>query len=434
MKNLALWGYGFHGKDIEAVILRSKTEEFRITAIFDKRYEELNRNISGRTFLDPDRITDYFRQGLFDAVIIGVYDAEQKHDIEIRLQVLEIPVIDDEKTLDNRFLFRRPEYFRQGQASFVWQERDGYECHTLRDIRMSFVRNCDIVFLFGEDGRILSSNWQDYQFCDAPYLRLFLPPDPKETVFLKGEWCMLSDCWSTNYWHFTYESMDRMWLLEKSGYTGSYVLPKTSAAAELASLLDVGPDRILWREDLDHIAVYQFEMLVCAKLIDADRAKSAPVLLEMAEHILNRLKPERDTYPRRLFVKRIGMRRMRLNKQTQALLDRYGFEMIVPEELSVSEQILCFHNADIVLSPHGANSTNSLYMRPGTAFIEAFPYNYPNPCCIETSYLAGLHYLPVTEPHAEAGGPKKPFLDYSIPSHLLEMIIKNAIRLTGSQL
>ena len=193
MKNLALWGYGFHGKDIEAVILRSRTEEFCITAIFDKRYEELNRNVPGRTFLDPDRITDYFRQGLFDAVIIGVYDAEQKHDIEIRLQVLDIPVIDDEKTLDNRFLVRRPEYFRQGQASFVWQERDGYECHTLRDIRMSFVRNCDIVFLFGEDGRILSSNWQDYQFCDAPYLRLFLPPDPDflayTSVPVSARWC-----------------------------------------------------------------------------------------------------------------------------------------------------------------------------------------------------------------------------------------------------
>ena len=102
----------------------------------------------------------------------------------------------------------------------------------------------------------------------------------------------------------------------------------------------------------------------------------------------------------------------------------------MPEELSVTEQILYFHNADIVLSPHGANSTNSIYMRPGTVFIETFPYNFVNACCYDTTYCGGLIYLQVVEPHGEPGGSDDMYRDYTISPRLLEMAIRNAIQLT----
>ncbi len=430
IRNLALWGYGYHGKDVESAIIQSHQDKYRITAIFDIRFEEINRDAPGHNILDPARIAEYYGDGLFDAVKITVYDKAQKGCIAARLDVMGIPVDDDDEAMSNRVLFREPEYFPQGQAGFTWQETEGYRFSVLRDMRMSFLRNSDTCFLFDRDGYILSSPWLEPHFCDAPYLRMFMPPKPEKAVFMPGEWCFLAKVWTWNYWHFTYECMDQIWLLEKSGYTGRYILPKKRFAAELTAIIGLDPERISWREDFDHETVYQFETLVCTELLGDDRQKSAPVLLEMAQDILSRLQPGERSWPKRIFVKRIGTRKLLMSKETKAMLRQYGFETIVPEELSVADQILYFNKADIVLSPHGANSTNSLYMRPGTAFIETFPFNYLNACCLDTSYCAGLHYLPVVETHGESGAPRDPYRDYWLYIRQLEMAVRNAVQLT----
>ena len=69
-------------------------------------------------------------------------------------------------------------------------------------------------------------------------------------------------------------------------------------------------------------------------------------------------------------------------------------------------------------------------MRPGTVFIETFPYNYVNACCVDTSYCGRLDYLQVIESRGVAGGSGDMYRDYIIDPHLLEMIIRNAIQLT----
>ena len=431
IRNIALWGYGYYGKDVELSILKLHTDEFRITAIFDIHFEELNQSAPRHNILDPSKIGEYYRAGLFDAVKITVYDEDQNALISAQLKLLGIPEIDEEMAMSNRILFREPDYFPQGQVDFCWQEREGYRFSVLRNMRMSFVRNSDTIFIFDRDGFILSSIWKNQHFSEGPYLRMFIPPETEEAVFLPGEWCFLGRVWTTNYWHFTYECMDQIWLLEKAGYSGRYILPKQKFVTELTALLGVEPERIFWREDFDHGMVYQFETLVNTELLLDKRRNSAPVLLEMAGDILRHLEPGERRYPRRIFVKRIGTRRLILYKETEKLLKDLGFETIVPEDLTAAEQILYFNRADIVISPHGANSTNSLYMRPGTAFIETFPFNFVNACCLDTSYYGRLNYLQVIEPHGEAGGPKDMFRDYRIYPPLLEMIIRDAIRLTS---
>ena len=430
VKKIALWGYGYHGKDVESAINQSHLDRFQIAAIFDVRFDELNRDNPELNILNPAKIKDYYQQGLFDAVMVTVYSQEQKNVVDALLTFLNVPTLDYDEELNNRSLFRPAEFFPQGRVSFSWQERKGYGFHALRDMRMSFVRKNGIAFLFDENKRFLSSCWRKYHFGAAPYLKIFFPPETKKPVLLSGEWCFLAKVWSPNYWHFTYESLDQIWLLEKCGYTGRYILPKEPFVPELTSLLGVAPERIAWREDFNRDETYQFETLVCTELLKDDRRNSAVVLVEMANYILNRLQPGERQYPSRVFIKRIGKRKLILDEETEELLDQLGFETIVPEELSVSDQILYFNRADIVFSPHGANSTNSLYMRPGAAFIETFPFNYVNPCCIETSYRSRLRYLPVFEPYGPADGSADLARDYKINPQLLEMTIRNAIALT----
>ena len=107
-----------------------------------------------------------------------------------------------------------------------------------------------------------------------------------------------------------------------------------------------------------------------------------------------------------MLICRTGSRKLILE---DAVSDELGFRKIVPEELSVEEQIRVFYRADIVISPNGANTANVLFMRPGTALIETFPANYVNPLVLEYCIERGIRYLAVAEDPEDAerenGGP-----------------------------
>ena len=52
------------------------------------------------------------------------------------------------------------------------------------------------------------------------------------------------------------------------------------------------------------------------------------------------------------------------------LLDSLGFKLIDPSNLSLSQQVELFSNAEIILGPHGAGLTNLMFCNPRTKVIE----------------------------------------------------------------
>ena len=63
-----------------------------------------------------------------------------------------------------------------------------------------------------------------------------------------------------------------------------------------------------------------------------------------------------------------------------AALEVEGFEVHSLETYSLAEQIDLFHDAEIVVAPHGAGLTNLLFSPPGTGIVELFatPEVYPH--------------------------------------------------------
>lgn len=57
-------------------------------------------------------------------------------------------------------------------------------------------------------------------------------------------------------------------------------------------------------------------------------------------------------------------------KVLEAALVSRGFAIVSNSSLSLSEQIAMYSNADVVVAPHGAGSTNTLFMRHGAYFLE----------------------------------------------------------------
>jgi capsular polysaccharide biosynthesis protein len=58
-------------------------------------------------------------------------------------------------------------------------------------------------------------------------------------------------------------------------------------------------------------------------------------------------------------------------------LESQGFKIVCPETLSFPEQVHLFRKARVVVAPHGAGLTNTVFMPPDSTVIELFPPSFP---------------------------------------------------------
>jgi len=354
MKRIAVWGFGAYGRRMVRQIREQWSHRYEIAMIFDRAFAEINRSGDVEDVVrDPGELPECYRQGLFDAVMIPIADYLVYKEIKDHLQAHSIPV---------ETIGRAEDFLPSFQIPGVESRRlegipGGYRYSVLRKCyAVRFCLNWGPLFLLDGTGHVLQDNWNNGGIQSNHYQMDYpipLEKPPAEPVLLPGPYCVIGKLWGTNYWHFTFDEMDQVYLLEKMGYDGKYIVPRSSSGRELLALLGVGPERILWQDELPERDPVCLEELIVVTQEKYSWNKRAPVLLEMADTLLSPLLqtgPER-TYPSRLFVRRIGTRKL-LN--AEALLEKYGFAEIVPEELTVREQMLYFHFADIVLCPHGA--------------------------------------------------------------------------------
>ena len=429
-EKIALWGYGKLGRRMEQDFLRLWPEEYEITAVFDRNCGGTAAG-TGLVIEDPEKMGERFAQGVFDGVFPAMSDLSRRREMEAVLKEQEIPVI----VPDNRSRFFPAETFELARQPSVRVERDGYDFHVLNGIRLFRPFYDTKCYLFDGDGRVVGDLFTPAHYMDEPRCMSFrADPDPDRYPVreIEGDVFLAARVWSGNYWHFLYESMDQIWLMEKAGFTGRYIVPDPPYISVLTDLLGISGDRLIRTSELGCETVWRFERLYLLQLRHASPRDSAPVLAEMAEKLLAGLPENGKTYPERLFLKRIGSRRL---LEAESFLEKYGFETIVPEDLSVEEQIRHFAHAKIVLCPHGAGSANSLFMQPGAALIETFPTSWLNPCCLETCQARGIWYFQVVETMFQARQRRiegQLNRDYSVPAAALELAMRNALALTGS--
>ncbi|MGB3514021.1 MAG: tetratricopeptide repeat protein [Microcoleaceae cyanobacterium] len=91
--------------------------------------------------------------------------------------------------------------------------------------------------------------------------------------------------------------------------------------------------------------------------------------------------------------KQASKRRVVNEAEVVSLLEKFGFQIIILELMSVAEQALCFANAKVVVAPHGAGLTNLVFSSSGTKVIEFFDSEYVVKCYWLISNVCGLeHY------------------------------------------
>jgi hypothetical protein len=117
-------------------------------------------------------------------------------------------------------------------------------------------------------------------------------------------------------------------------------------------------------------------------------------LIWVRDRLVERVRRPVDTDDsHRLYVSRRNQQTRTVSNEEEILpiLDKYDFELVTPEDWSVSKQVSVFSQADIVAGPHGAGLLNAIY-NPECTLVELFG-NEINPCYYTIAESLGLGYV-----------------------------------------
>ena len=209
---------------------------------------------------------------------------------------------------------------------------------------------------------------------------------------IRGSVAVLTTRASDNYYHFLTDVLPRIVLLERSGIPVDLYLVNRSQPfqRDLLPRFGVPLDRVVESRLHPHI---QAERLVVPALPDPNMQTPRWIVSALRERLLPAPLPPPN---RKVYVGRGQKRhtRMVLNEpDVLAVLARRGVTALLPETLSVAEQIRAFAESDLVIAPHGAALTNIAFCSPGARVVELFAPSYVNVCFWAlASQVEGLQY------------------------------------------
>jgi capsular polysaccharide biosynthesis protein len=117
----------------------------------------------------------------------------------------------------------------------------------------------------------------------------------------------------------------------------------------------------------------------------------------LREQLLPSRAAESGPPQRRLYITRAGARWRRVTNEDEVMrvLEPLGFRRVSLDHLTVADQMRLFHEAEVVVAPHGAALANLAFARPGTKVVEFQPRKIQD-VFFRLCQAAGLEYRYLT--------------------------------------
>ena len=197
---------------------------------------------------------------------------------------------------------------------------------------------------------------------------------------------------SRNFWHWTMENLPKLLALESMGYDGRYILPYNDPViARSLEMFGIAPQRLLPAG-----AAYRVERLILPpRLSGFMLVENLPLVEFLRRSILDVTGMEQGN--RRVYVRRINKRKLANEQEILPVLEDFGFETMVPEELDYKEQFRFMTAVDCSVMVHGANSTLALFQKPRSIWVEMFNNRYVTYGNLHTVRAMKLRYHALVE-------------------------------------
>jgi tetratricopeptide (TPR) repeat protein len=219
-----------------------------------------------------------------------------------------------------------------------------------------------------------------------------LPPVKK----IEGTVAVLAGLFNDVYFHWMFDILPRWELLHLGGIELDnidwfFISDRLPFQQETIALLGIPVDKIITPEAHPHIQA--------TKLVVPSFPGTVAWMPKWSCDFLRNqfLLPaidSRSTTIERLYISRQDSHSRRIINEDELLdlLNKFGFQSVTLEAMTVAEQARLLANAGIVISAHGSGLTNLVFCRPGTKVIEILAPNYVYHCYWLVSNLADLDY------------------------------------------
>jgi hypothetical protein len=232
--------------------------------------------------------------------------------------------------------------------------------------------------------------------------------------------------WSRNFWHWTLECLPKVLALEDRGYSGKYIVFDSKFIIESLKLFNISEDRILYSDN-----GYIVKNLIVPPMYSGYDLSHKIVLVE---YIRNKLLDAVGILSgnNRLYIKRTKDRIVLNEDKIIDILNKYDFDVIVPENYSVKEQFRIMTNVDFSVMAHGANCTLVFTQKMNSVFMELFSSAYIAYHSVSIIKTLNLDYIPLVEGRNEPivlDNDKKPqYCDITVSIPIFETLISNTIK------
>lgn len=140
--------------------------------------------------------------------------------------------------------------------------------------------------------------------------------------------------------------------------------------------------------------IANFESVEWRDGVTHHRTLALPLLLQQFYRDFATLLPP-PSKKRKIFLTRPSSSNRHLDnaKEVESTFARFGYEIILPDELSLVEQACMARESSIIASLHGAGLSNAFFMQQGAIVFEIFPQYYHYSCPQFCALLMGCRYF-----------------------------------------
>lgn len=200
----------------------------------------------------------------------------------------------------------------------------------------------------------------------------------QKRTFFDGRLVVLSSHDQHQWYHWLLQVLPRLKLLVESGieydkiciYNLELPWQKQSLAIVMDSL-NIPSERLFI---VDPDEAIEAKTLIVPSVPYSRKLKQRKILPQWLSQFLQTtfLKNDGSMRPKRIYISRSAakVRKIVNEDELSAFLITKGFVVLHLENVSVHDQANYFHNAEVIISPHGSGLSNLVFCRPGTVVIE----------------------------------------------------------------
>ncbi len=216
--------------------------------------------------------------------------------------------------------------------------------------------------------------------------------------FTKGRALLLGVANADNYYHWLLDSLPRWRMLMEAGFEqfDHVLMPAKSAPfqEEMMEILKIPAGKL---ERCEKRRVHSYDSLVVPSM-PFPVEEPAGWAVAWIRSLLCKADDGSGKEGERIYLSRQGKGRRPLTNEAELerSLAALGFEVVVPEEMTLSMQSQKMSRAQWLVAPHGAGLVNMIFMPPGGFVLELNHPGHMNRCYVNLAAACGHRHAALT--------------------------------------